>query len=154
MITALSSEEEQVRGLDLLADDYITKPFSMPVLIRKIAAVLRRSGRGAKAGENQKLIYRDLCLDLDNYQTFVDGEPVALTKREFEILRELLNHQGKVMTRELLLEKLWKYEFYGNDRVVDNHIKNLRRKLERDYIETVKGIGYRIDRIHEKPFDS
>ena len=154
MITALSSEEEQVRGLDLLADDYITKPFSMPVLIRKIAAVLRRSGRGAKAGENQKLIYRDLCLDLDNYQTFVDGEPVALTKREFEILRELLNHQGKVMTREILLEKLWKYEFYGNDRVVDNHIKNLRRKLERDYIETVKGIGYRIDRIHEKPFDS
>lgn len=121
MITALSSEEEQVRGLDLLADDYITKPFSMPVLIRKIAAVLRRSGRGAKAGENQKLIYRDLCLDLDNYQTFVDGEPVALTKREFEILRELLNHQGKVMTREILLEKLWKYEFYGNDRVVDNH---------------------------------
>ena len=69
-------------------------------------------------------------------------------------MRELLNHQVKVMTRELLLEKLWKYEFYGNDRVVDNHIKNLRRKLERDYIETVKGIGYRIDRIHEKPFDS
>ena len=154
LLTARDMELDIVRGLECGADDYITKPFSMPVLIRKIAAVLRRSGRGAKAGENQKLIYRDLCLDLDNYQTFVDGEPVALTKREFEILRELLNHQGKVMTREILLEKLWKYEFYGNDRVVDNHIKNLRRKLERDYIETVKGIGYRIDRIHEKPFDS
>ena len=155
MITALSSEEEQVKGLDLLADDYITKPFSMPVLIRKIAAILRRSEKSTEAClENQKLFYLDLCLDLDNYQAYVDEEPVALTKREFEILRELLNHQGRVLTRELLLEKLWKYEFYGNDRVIDNHIKNLRRKLDRDYIETVKGIGYRIDKIHEKPSDS
>lgn len=153
MITALSSEEDQIKGLDLMADDYITKPFSMPVLLRKIASVLRRSETRADAGSNQKLFYRDLCLDLDNYQAFVWERPVPLTKREFEILKELLEHQGRVMTRELLLDRLWQYEFYGNDRVVDNHIKNLRRKLGVDYIETVKGIGYRIAKIHEKPFD-
>jgi len=73
---------------------------------------------------------------------------VDLTKREFEILRELLENQGRVLTREILLERLWQYEFYGNDRVVDNHIKNLRRKLSVDYVETIKGVGYRIDKIH------
>lgn len=153
MITARSSEEDQIKGLDLMADDYITKPFSMPVLLRKIASVLRRSEARADAGTNQKLYYRDLCLDLDNYQASVSEKPVPLTKREFEILKELLEHQGRVMTRELLLDRLWQYEFYGNDRVVDNHIKNLRRKLGVDYIETVKGIGYRIAKIHEKPFN-
>ena len=154
MITALNSEEDQIKGLDLLADDYITKPFSMPVLLRKIEAVMRRSGRTERKEENQILRYRELCLDLDNYQASVSGEKVPLTKREFEILRMLLENQGKVMTRELLLERLWKYEFYGNDRVVDNHIKNLRRKLGGSYIETVKGVGYRIDKIHERPFNS
>ena len=153
MITALSAEENQIRGLDLLADDYITKPFSMPVLLRKISAILRRRQEKERSEENQMLVYQELCLDLDNYQAYVSGEMVPLTKREFEILKMLLENQGKVMTRELLLERLWKYEFYGNDRVVDNHIKNLRRKLGFSYIETVKGVGYRIDKINEKPFN-
>lgn len=153
MITALSAEEDQIRGLDLLADDYITKPFSMPVLMRKIGAMLRRSQGKRKNEENQMLIYRELRLDLDSYQAYVSGEMIPLTKREFEILKMLLENQGKVMTREILLERLWQYEFDGNDRVVDNHIKNLRRKLGGSFIETVKGVGYRIDKIHEKPFN-
>lgn len=154
MVTALSDEEEQMKGLDLLADDYITKPFSMPVLLRKIGAVLRRSQRNQKGEANRMLLYQQLRLDLDNYQVFVAGEETSLTKREFEILKMLLENQGKVMTREILLEQLWQYEFYGNDRVVDNHIKNLRRKLGGSYIETVKGVGYRIAKLSEKPFDS
>ena len=154
MVTALSDEEDQMKGLDLLADDYITKPFSMPVLLRKIGAVLRRSQRNQKGAAHRMLLYQQLRLDLDNYQVFVAGEETSLTKREFEILKMLLENQGKVMTREILLEQLWQYEFYGNDRVVDNHIKNLRRKLGGSYIETVKGVGYRIAKLSEKPFDS
>lgn len=154
MVTALSDEEDQMKGLDLLADDYITKPFSMPVLLRKIGAVLRRSQRNQNGEANRMLLYQQLRLDLDNYQVFVAGEETSLTKREFEILKMLLENQGKVMTREILLEQLWQYEFYGNDRVVDNHIKNLRRKLGGSYIETVKGVGYRIAKLSEKPFDS
>ena len=154
MVTALSDEEDQMKGLDLLADDYITKPFSMPVLLRKIGAVLRRSQRNQKGEANRMLLYQQLRLDLDNYQVFVAGEETSLTKREFEILKMLLENQGKVMTREILLEQLWQYEFYGNDRVVDNHIKNLRRKLGGSYIKTVKGVGYRIAKLSEKPFDS
>ena len=154
MVTALSDEEDQMKGLDLLADDYITKPFSMPVLLRKIGAVLKRSQRNQKGEANRMLLYQQLRLDLDNYQVFVAGEETSLTKREFEILKMLLENQGKVMTREILLEQLWQYEFYGNDRVVDNHIKNLRRKLGGSYIETVKGVGYRIAKLSEKPFDS
>ena len=154
MVTALSDEENQMKGLDLLADDYITKPFSMPVLLRKIGAVLRRSQRNQKGEANRMLLYQQLRLDLDNYQVFVAGKETSLTKREFEILKMLLENQGKVMTREILLEQLWQYEFYGNDRVVDYHIKNLRRKLGGSYIETVKGVGYRIAKLSEKPFDS
>jgi len=145
IITALTSEENQIKGLDLQADDYITKPFSMPILLRKIDAVLRRSGNTENAN---MLTYKNLTLELDNYRAYVNNLPVDLTKREFEILRELVENQGRVLTREILLERLWQYEFYGNDRVVDNHIKNLRRKLSVDYVETIKGVGYRIDKIH------
>lgn len=87
-------------------------------------------------------------MDEDNYRAYVKEKQVDLTKREFEILKELLENQGRILTREMLLERVWQYEFYGNDRVVDNHIKNLRKKLGVDYIETIKGVGYRIDKIH------
>lgn len=145
IITALTSEENQIKGFDLKADDYITKPFSMPLLLRKIDAVLRRS---QNIESTHILKYKDITIELDNYRVCVNDLPVDLTKREFEILRELLENQGRVLTREILLERLWQYEFYGNDRVVDNHIKNLRKKLGVNYIETIKGVGYRIDKIH------
>lgn len=145
MLTALGGEEEQIRGLDLKVDDYITKPFSVPILIRKIAAVLRRSGQTQDEG-HKTIAYQNLLLDLDNYTAMVDGIAYELTQREFEVLRELLTHQGRIMTRQNPLDKLWRYDFYGDERVVDTHIKNLRKKLGIEFIQTVRGVGYKIDR--------
>ena len=145
MLTALTGEEEQIRGLDMQVDDYITKPFSMPVLIRKIAVVLRRSIISQNQ-EHQTVAYKNLILDLDSYSALVNGESYELTQREFEILRELLLNQGRVLTRQILLERLWKYDFYGDERVVDTHIKNLRKKLGIDFIQTIRGVGYKIDK--------
>lgn len=145
MLTALGGEQEQIRGLDLQVDDYIIKPFSMPILIRKIAAVLRRSGHMREDGMGT-IVYQNLVLDLDNYAAMVEGEVYELTQREFEVLRELLTHQGRVLTRQNLLDRLWRYDFYGDERVVDTHIKNLRKKLGIDFIQTVRGVGYKIDK--------
>ncbi len=140
MLTALDGEEQQLRGFGLDIDDYVTKPFSMPVLLEKIRVILRRSGRGEEDGV---LRYRDLTVDLDAREVLLDGKPLDLTAREFELLRTFLAAPGRVFTREMLLAKLWGYDFFGDERVVDSHIKNLRRKLGRDYIETVRGVGYR-----------
>ena len=145
MVTALDTEENQIRGFDLQIDDYVTKPFSMPILLRKIAAVLRRTGSDA---ESRQLIYRDIVMDLDAYRVTVDGALLDLTTREFELLKELLQNQGRVLTRSVLLGQLWNYDFIGDERIVDSHIKNLRKKLNRDYIETVRGVGYRVEKIH------
>ncbi len=145
MLTALDGEQNQIKGLDLQADDYITKPFSMPVLLRKIAAVLRRA---AKLDETpQTIFYKTLTLDLGAYKVYSKQGSIDLTPREFEILRELILHQGRILTRQNLLQMLWKYAFLGDERIVDTHIKNLRKKLgEADYIETIRGVGYRIDK--------
>ena len=145
MLTALSGEEEQIRGLDLQVDDYITKPFSMPILIRKIAAVLRRSGR-AREDEHETIRYQNLVLDFDNHMATVEGAVHELTQREFEVLKELLTHQGRILTRQNLLDKLWRYDFYGDERVVDTHIKNLRKKLGIGFIQTIRGVGYKIEK--------
>ena len=145
MLTALDSEENQIKGLDLQADDYITKPFSMPVLLRKIMAVLRRSSK--QNYTPQTISYNDLTLDLDGYKVYWKEESIDLTPREFEILRELITHKGRILTRQNLLQNLWKYEFFGDERIIDTHIKNLRKKLgAADYIETIRGVGYRIDK--------
>ena len=149
MLTALSGEKEQIKGLDLQVDDYITKPFSMPVLVRKIAAVLRRSNMIPNQ-EHQTISYDNLILDFDSYEATVDGISYELTQREFEVLRELLLNQGRVLTRHNLLAKLWKYDFYGDERVVDTHIKNLRKKLGIDFIQTIRGVGYNIDKENQK----
>ena len=145
MLTALNGEEEQIRGLDLQVDDYITKPFSMPIFNREIAAVLRRSTM-IPDQEDQTISYKKLTMDLDSYSASVNGESHELTQREFEVLRELLLNQGRVLTRQNLLDRLWKYDFYGDERVVDTHIKNLRKKLGIDFIQTIRGVGYKIDK--------
>ena len=140
MLTALDGEEQQLRGFGLDIDDYVTKPFSMPVLLEKIRVILRRGG-GPE--EDHRLRYRDLVLDLDAREVLAAGRPLELTAREFDLLHTLLRAPGRVFTREMLLSKLWGYDFFGDERVVDSHIKNLRHKLDRDYIETVRGVGYR-----------
>ena len=139
MLTALDGEAQQLRGFGLNIDDYVTKPFSMPVLLEKIRVILRRSGGAAES----RLRYRDLVMDLDTREAALDGRPLDLTAREFELLRTFLAAPGRVFTREMLLSRLWGYDFFGDERVVDSHIKNLRHKLGWDYIETVRGVGYR-----------
>ena len=144
-LTASDEETSIIMGLDIGGDDYITKPFSMPVLLRKIAAVLRRSNR--ETDEKYQIItYGNLLLNCDSYTATVDGANFELTQKEFEILRELLTHQGRILTRQNLLDKLWRYDFYGDERVVDTHIKNLRKKLGIDFIQTIRGVGYKVDK--------
>ena len=147
MLTALDGEEEQLRGYDLRIDDYVTKPFSMPLLLRKIAAILRRCG---DREERRVLTYRDLTLDLDAYRAERDGRDLELTNREFECLRELIQNQGRVMTYQMLVQRIWNYDYLGDERVIYSHIKNLRRKLQADYIHTVRGVGYRVEKIEKK----
>ena len=145
MLTALDGEDEQLRGYDLRIDDYVTKPFSMPVLLRKIGAILRRY-RGEDRPDANLLRYRDLTLDLDAYTVMRGDRMLELTNREFECLRELLQNQGRVMTYPMLVSRIWNYDYLGDDRVIYSHIKNLRRKLGADYIRTVRGVGYRVDK--------
>ena len=148
MLTALDGEEEQLRGYDLRIDDYVTKPFSMPLLLRKIAAILRRCGDREEA--RRVLTYRDLTLDLDAYRAERGGRDLELTNREFECLRELIQNQGRVMTYQMLVQRIWNYDYLGDERVIYSHIKNLRRKLQADYIHTVRGVGYRVEKIEKK----
>lgn len=140
MLTALDGEEQQLRGFGLDVDDYVTKPFSMPVLLEKIRVILKRT---AGTNEDNRLHYRDLVIDTDTREAFLDGRLLELTAKEFELLHTFLSAPGRVFSREMLLSKLWGYDFFGDERVVDSHIKNLRHKLGRDYIETVRGVGYR-----------
>lgn len=147
MLTALDSEQNQLKGFDLHIDDYIPKPFSMPILLRKIDAVLRRT---TGAGVPKQIVYKDLLLDLDGHKVYVSKQAIDLTQKEFELLKTLLQNQGRVMSRQTLLNRVWSYDFYGDERIVDTHIKNLRKKLNVDCIETIRGVGYRIDYEIEK----
>ena len=122
-------EEQQLRGFGLDVDDYITKPFSMPVLLEKIRVILKRT---AGTNEDNRLRYRDLVIDTDTREAFLDGQLLELTAKEFELLHTFLSAPGRVFSREMLLSKLWGYDFFGDERVVDSHIKNLRHKLGRE----------------------
>lgn len=143
MVTARDSVEDQVHGFRLMVDDYIPKPFDMPVLLCKIAAVLRRSG--AIEAEN-RLYYRDLVLDEEGRQVYLKGQEVEMTQKEFDLLRVFMGNKGKVFTRQSLLDRVWGIDYFGDERIVDTHIKNLRKKLNVDYIQTVRGVGYRIEK--------
>ncbi|MBY2477702.1 response regulator transcription factor [Clostridioides difficile] len=146
ILTALDEETDQVKGFELKVDDYITKPFSTIVLLKRVEAVLRRTNDKEEHYENREFLsYRDINIDVEGYKVFVNGEKIELTAREFEVLKELIEHKGRVLTRENLINSLWKYDFLGDERVVDTHIKNLRKKLNVDYIETIRGVGYRVD---------
>lgn len=142
MLTALEEEEDQVKGFDLGIDDYITKPFSFHVLIRRVEAVLRRS---TNLNSNSHLIFKEIYMDCDAYQVFINKVEIPLTTKEFEILQLLLRYVRRVLTRESIIEQVWGYEYQGETRLIDTHIKNIRKKLDVPYIKTVKGIGYKID---------
>lgn len=145
LLTALDDEDNQMKGFNLLADDYITKPFSMPLVLKRMEAVLRRARSGEKSS---LLVYQNVQLDTENYKVFVEGKEATLTAREFDILRLLMENQGRVFTREQLLDIIWNYDYLGDDKIINTHIKNIRKKLGVDCIETIRGVGYRIDKNH------
>ena len=144
MLTALSDEENQLKGFGQKIDDYISKPFSPKILLCKIAAILRRSS--AEISSNSIIAYKELRMDIDGFHLYHKEQEILLTQKEFELLKILLENQGRVFTRQMLLDRLWGADVYVEDRIVDSHIKNLRKKLTVDYIETIRGVGYRIDK--------
>lgn len=148
MLTALDDDASQMKGFDVLADDYIIKPFSMPLVLRRIEAVLRRTEQGTEE-EPSVIRYKEITLDAENYEVLVGTDEVSLTSREFEILKLLLENPGKVFSRESLLDSVWGYEYYGDQKIVNTHIKNIRKKLGVDYIETIRGVGYKIEKENQ-----
>lgn len=144
MLTALADEENQIKGFEQQIDDYIPKPFSPKILLYKIAAIFRRGTSDTQ--EQMPIVYKALCMDIEGFHLYHKGKEVVLTQKEFSLLRLMLENQGKVFTRQMLLDRLWNNETFVEDRIVDSHIKNIRKKLDADYIETIRGVGYRIDK--------
>jgi two-component system, OmpR family, response regulator VanR len=145
ILTALDEEQEQLKGFDLKADAYITKPFSLNILLKRVEAVLRRSNRKIDSKMDIE-VYRKIRLDKNAVKAFVSGRQIELTSMEFKLLCLLMENRGIVLTRDSILDRLWGYDYYGDARVVDTHIKNLRRKLGVDYIETIRKVGYRFEK--------
>lgn len=148
MLTAKSEEIDKILGLELGADDYITKPFSVRELLARIKAVLRRTG--TELEEATVFAFSDVIIDYNKHLVTKDNLKVDLTLKEYELLDILIKNRGKVLKRDLLLDKIWGYEYVGETRTVDVHIRHLRQKLEDDdknpvFIETVRGIGYRFN---------
>ena len=144
MITALSGEEAEVRAFELRADDYITKPFSLRLVLMRVEAVLRRAGGKADEGGREILRRGSVEMDTAAHRVSLDGEDVPLTNTEYRLLELFLRNPGRVFTREGLLSRVWGYDFIGDESTVNIHIMNLRRKLGSNLIETVRGVGYRL----------
>lgn len=146
MLTAKGTEYDKVIGLDGGADDYIPKPFGMMELVSRVKAMLRRTGPEKKAGLHQ---VGPIILDMEKHTVKVSDTLVALTYKEFELLSYLMENEGIVLTRDQLLSKIWGYDFDGETRTVDVHIRTLRQKLgvASNYIETIRGVGYKMEEI-------
>lgn len=152
MITARGEDFERIMGLDIGADDYIVKPFSPGEVIARVRAVLRRIDGSRKDGQGYSLTYDNLTISLENASVTIDGQNIALTKKELEILWTLLGNRGKIFSRDNLLSTLWGYDYPGDNRTVDNHIKRLRAKLDKIphpnwQIKTIWGMGYKFEGI-------
>jgi len=140
MMTALSDDDNQIRAFDAEADDYVTKPFKIQLLLKRVEALLRRSGTLAKEIRCCKLILRP-----EDFKAFYEGEDLSLTLREFELLMLLLQNKGRTLSHETILSRVWGYDFDGDGSAVHTHIKNLRAKLPENIIKNVRGVGYRIE---------
>ena len=143
MLTAKSSEIDKVKGLDLGADDYMTKPFGVMELISRVKALLRRTGQ--QNTDNTMLTYENIQLQHAKRKVLVDGTPITLTFKEYELLYLLMSNSGVALRRNKILESVWGYEYEGESRTLDMHIKSLRQKLgvASDYIITIRNVGYR-----------
>jgi two-component system alkaline phosphatase synthesis response regulator PhoP len=145
MLTAKSEEVDKVVGLSVGADDYLTKPFSPRELMARIKAALRRLQKNPAEGERKVLTSTHVRIDGGSHRVWVDDNEIELTSLEFDLLSTLAENHGMVLSREQLLEKAWGYDYFGDLRVVDVHIGHLRQKVGSDYIETVRGAGYRFE---------
>lgn len=145
MLSAKGTEPDKVEGLDSGADDYIAKPFGTMELVSRIKAVLRRTG-SADAHSGDTCSAGGITMIPSSHEVFADGEKVSLTFKEYELLRMLMENKGQVFSRDALLQKVWGYDFTGESRTVDVHIRTLRSKLgaQGDIIETIRGVGYKI----------
>jgi two-component system alkaline phosphatase synthesis response regulator PhoP len=144
MLTAKSEETDKIVGLSVGADDYLTKPFSPRELVARVKAALRRLQVGSSTVEATSMTFRHVRIDVGRRLVWVDDEPVELTAIEFDLLKTLAEHRGLVLSRDQLLEKVWGYDFYGEERVVDVHVGHIRQKLgDEGFIATVRGVGYR-----------
>ena len=144
MLTAKAEESDRIVGLELGADDYITKPFSPNEVVARVRALLRRAHRAAPA--DNRLTYGTLTVDVDRHVVKVDGDEVKLTAKEFLLLQYLMQHRGRVLSRDLLLSDVWSYSYTGGTRTVDVHVRRLREKVPMlaDAIVTVKQFGYKL----------
>jgi two-component system, OmpR family, alkaline phosphatase synthesis response regulator PhoP len=145
MLTARDDDLDKIAGLEVGADDYLTKPFNPRELVARVRAILRRSGDRARAGADGGVLeHGDLVLDAGRRECHVGNEEIRLAPKEFDLLWELIDHKGLVLTRDQLLERVWGYTFAGDTRTVDVHVRQLRRKLgDASPIVTVWGIGYK-----------
>ena len=145
MLTAKGSEYDKVMGLESGADDYVSKPFGMMELLARVKALLRRT-EDLRPAQESRYVIGDLTVNRKRHEVFVKGEAVTLTKKEFDMLCYLLENKGMVLTRDQLLNQIWGYDFDGENRTVDVHIRTLRQKLGDcgTYIETIRGSGYKI----------
>ena len=147
MLSARGEEYDKLFGFELGVDDYVTKPFSPKELLARIRAVMKRSAAPAPAGDNNVLKFEGLEINMSGREVFVDVKPVSLTPKEYDLLFYLVRNKGIALSREKLLEEVWGYDFYGDDRTVDTHIKMLRNSLGdyRKFIVTLRGMGYKFD---------
>lgn len=145
MVTAKGAEYDKVMGLDAGADDYVTKPFGMMELVSRIKAVLRRTQKDTQDPQDV-IVLGDIEMNTKKHEVIADGEVVTLTLKEYELLKRLMKNPNIVMTRDCLLEDIWGYDFDGETRTVDVHVRTLRQKLGKsgEKIETVRGVGYRM----------
>ncbi len=143
MLTAKDSERDELRGFDLGVDEYISKPFSPKILMARIGAILRR----ANVTENEKLEVGGIVIDKVAHQVTIDGNPIELSYKEFELLCYFLENKGVALSRERILNNVWNYDYFGDARTIDTHVKKLRSKLgaKGEYIKTIWGMGYKFE---------
>lgn len=153
MLTAKDDEFDKVLGLELGADDYLTKPFSPREVVARVKAILRRTSKTSlaeKQEDSSKIQIGELVISPDQYEVYMNGEALEFTPKEFELLVYMAKNKGRVLTRDQLLNAVWNYDFVGDTRIVDVHVSHLREKIEKNskkplYIKTIRGMGYKLE---------